>query len=43
MAGSHEDGVDRIAGGALEVISLESPIGLGVADDWLDGISSAQW
>jgi hypothetical protein len=23
VAGSHEDGVDRIAGGALEVISLE--------------------
>ena len=37
-----EDGVDGIAGGAGEVVALEKTIGFGMADDRLDGVSSAK-
>lgn len=40
VADRGEDGVNGIAAGMGEVISLHSVIGFEMADDWLDGGSS---
>jgi len=42
MPGGRQDGVCGIAGGTGQVISFKQAIGLGVADDRFDGISSPQ-
>lgn len=42
VADGDQDGVDGIAGGAGKVVAFQQAIGLGMADDRLDGISSPQ-
>ncbi len=41
VASGAEDGFDRIAGGACEVVSFQMSVVLEVADDRLDPVSSA--
>lgn len=43
VPGGDQDGIDGIAGRAREVIALEQSIALGVANDWLNGVSSPQF
>tara|TARA_R110002110_G_C13232802_1_gene698376 strand:+ start:205 stop:351 length:147 start_codon:yes stop_codon:yes gene_type:complete len=43
VSGGNQDGVDRVAGGAGQVIAFEQAVGLGVTNDRLDGIPSPEF
>ena len=43
MAGAYEDGVDRVASGSGQMVSLKKAFTLGVTDNWFDGAASSQF
>jgi hypothetical protein len=43
VAGAHQDGVDRIASGSGEAVSLQQAVAFGVTDDRLDGVAPSQF
>jgi hypothetical protein len=43
VSGAHQDGVDRIASGSGEAVSLQKAVAFGVTDDRFDGAASSQF
>src|ERR1700730_13368021 len=43
VAGAYEDGVDRVASGSGQMVSLKKAFTLGVTDNWFDGAASSQF